>query len=204
MRSVTMTLKSAVGSARLVFVFLLLLSSVQGQPQKATVHIRIVDSSGQDLGEPQVELFRSEKDGKDFASHFRQGSATVPFGIYRLRVFTKGFWSAEREVRVFQSDTWVVLSLELGMGELEGGLLKTSLSGSIRNLPSVEEPVWLRLSGVYSAVVMDARADDAGHFSMAGIPQGVYVLIVIQDRKVLDVRTVRVPTAGPVDIKLAD
>jgi hypothetical protein len=199
-----MTLKSAVSSAQLVFVFLLLLSLVQGQPQKATVHIRIVDSSGQDLGEPKVALFRSESNQQDFASRFRQGAATgLPFGVYKARVYTQGFWSSEREVRVFQSDTWVVLSLELGMGELEGGLLKFSLSGSIRNLPPIKEPVWLRLSGVYSAVVIDGKASATGDFSMSGIPQGLYVLIVTQDRKVLDVRTVQVPAAAPVDIKLA-
>lgn len=191
----------ALGSALVVFLLLLLCSSGQGQPQKATVHIRIVDSSGQDLGEPKLTLFRSKSDRQDFASRFRQGSATgLPFGIYKVRVHTQGFWSTEREVRVFQPDVWAVLSLDLG---IEGGPLKYNLSGSIRNLPSVEEPAWLRLSGVYSAVVIDGKASATGDFSMAGTPQGLYVLIVTQDRKVLDVRIVQVPAAGPVDIKLA-
>src|SRR6266446_594872 len=204
MRSVTMAHQRALGNALLVSLLLLVCGSGQGQPRKATVHIRIVDSSGQDIGEPTVTLFRTEGDQQDFGSRFRKGSATgLPFGLYKLRARTKGFWSAERQVRVFQDDVWVVLSLELGVGELPAGPPTYTLSGRLSDLPSVEESVWLRLSGVCSAVVMDARAGGAGDFSMAGIPQGLYVLIVTQDRTVLDVRTVQVPAAGPVDIKLA-
>jgi len=187
----------------LVFLLLLLCSSDQGQPPKATVHVRIVDSSGQDLGEPKVTLFRSESNQEDFASHFRQGSATgLPFGVYKLRAYTQGFWSAERQVRVFQHDVWVVLSLELGMGKSEGGLSTYTLSGSVRNLPPVEQLAWLRLSGVYSTVMIDAKASATGDFSMAGIPQGLYVLIVTQGQKILEVRTVQIPVAGPLDIEL--
>ncbi len=207
MRSVVMVHQRTLGSALVVFLLLLVCSLGQGQSRKATVHIRIVDNSGQDLGDPEVSLFRSEDDGQDFASRFRilRGSATgLPFGIYKLRARTHGYWSAERQVRVFQDDVWVVLSLELGMGKLEGGLSTYTLSGRVRNLPPVEQPAWLRLSGVYSTVVIDAKASDTGDFSMSGISQGLYVLVVTQDRKVLDVRTVQVPAAAPIDIKLAD
>lgn len=192
------------GIIRLAFVLLLMCSVGQGQPQKATVHLRIVDNVGHDLGEPKVTEFKSKDDAHDFATRFRQGSATqLPFGIYKLRVYTHGFWSSEREVRVFQPDVWVVVSLELGMGKLEGGLSTYALSGSVRNLPVAKQPAWLRLSGVYSAVVIDARTGEAGRFSMAGIPQGLYVLVTTQNGKVLDARPVRVPLAGALEIELA-
>jgi len=205
MRRVMMVHQRTLGSALVVFLLLLVCSLGQGQPRKATVHIRIVDSSGRDLGEPTVTLFRAEGDQRDFGSRFRKGSATgLPFGLYKLRAHTKGFWSAERQVRVFQDDVWVVLSLEMGVGELPAGPPTYTLSGRLRNLPPVEQPAWLRLSGVYSTVLIDAKASDTGDFSMSGIPQGLYVLIVTRDRKALDVRTVQVPAAAPIDIKLAD
>lgn len=193
----------ALGSAQLIFVLLLVCTPGQGQPQKASVHIRIVDSSGQDLGDPKITLFRAQTDGQDYASHFHQGSATgLPFGLYKLRAYTLGFWSAEREVRVFQPNVWVLMSLELGMGKLEGGLSTYSLSGSIRNLPAVKEAAWVRLLGVYSTVVIDAKAGEAGDFTMAGIPQGLYVLVTTQGGKVLDIRAVQIPASGPLDVEL--
>ena len=208
MRSVRMVHQRTLGGTLLTFFLLLIACSLgQGQSRKATVHIRIVDHSGQDLGAPEVSLFRSEDKGQDFTSRFRilRSTATgIPFGIYKLRAYAPGFWSGERQVRVFQDDVWVVLSLELGMGKLEGGLSTYTLSGRVRSLPFPEQPAWLRLSGVYSTVVIDAKASDTGDFSMSGIPQGLYVLIVTQDGKALDVRTVQVPAAGSLEIKLAD
>ncbi|MFZ0634258.1 MAG: hypothetical protein WA755_09805 [Candidatus Acidiferrales bacterium] len=129
-------------------------------------------------------------------------AARIPFGIYKLRVEAEGFWSAEKEVRVFQPDTWAIVGLELGMGKLEGGLSTYELSGSLRNLGSSEPAVWARLSGVFSQTVVDAKVSDSGNFAIAGMPQGLYVLVITQGGKILFLGDVAIPFAGPLVIDL--
>lgn len=185
-------------------VLLLVLSCAGSAGQNAelaTVHLRIVDFAGHDIGPASVESFRSETSGRDFAGSFRGNMVSgVPFGIYHLRVSATGFWSAERNVRVFQADVWVVMQLELGMSSAEGGLRTFSLSGSIRNSGSPQQRLWVRVVGVYSGVVEDAMADRSTDFTMSGLPQGSYVLMVIGGNRVLETRPVEIPTAGQLEL----
>lgn len=179
----------------LVFIFVPLYGAGQKQDQNAIVHIKIVDYPGQDLGEPKVEEFRSGRDGKDFADRFRHGSASgIPFTQYHLRVNNVGFYAAEREVRVFQPEVWVVLGLALGE---EGGPYPYQLAGHIKGQDASKGALWIRLSGVYSEIMMDSKASDAGDFAFSGIIQGHYVLIISQNGSVLNVRPVDIPFDGP-------
>ena len=172
--------------------------------ESAAVRLRIVDVAGRDLGEANVEEFAPKNNEADLAKKFRRNAAFgIPFGVYHLRAGAAGFWSAQRDVRVFQPDVWVVMQLDLGMGTTEGGLQTFSLSGSVSGLRSISQPVWLRAVGVYSGVIVDAKVDDdTGHFALAGLPQGAYVVITVQAGRVLDTRSAQIPTASPLHIDL--
>jgi len=172
----------------------------QEESRSATVRIRILNCLGGDLGRAKVAAFRSFQSERDFAQRFRGDSAVgIPFGMYHLRAYTTGFRSADRDVPVFQSEVWVVMELVLGM---EGMPERYRLSGAVRNSEPSGEEVWLRLAGLYSGVLMDAKANYAGDFTMAGIPTGSYILATIQGKRVLDTRPVQVPTTGPLEIDL--
>ncbi len=181
----------------------------QRQTETATIHVRIVDVRAHDVGEAriesfkQVEFFSSRKNRKDYASRFHQNTASdIPYGIYHLRVSARGFWSAERDVRVFQSDVRVVVQLELGMGSDEGGFVSYPVSGRVKNLLPSSEPVWVKLVGVYSGVNMETKVSSSGDFILNKVPQGGYVLITIRETKILDCRPVEVPMSAPVLIEL--
>lgn len=194
---------SPAGKTALWFLLLLPVFSTRGRAETATVHIRLVDAAGNDIGEAKVEKFQSQTHKRNFATNFHKNSASdIPYGVYQVRAYATGYWTAQREVRVFQPVVWVVMQLELGMGRTEGGLPTFELSGRVKRIASKDEPVWLRLTGVYSSVSIDAKAHQLGTFTIAGIPQGLYVLTTLQGKRVLDVRPIQIPVQEPVVVDL--
>ena len=172
----------------------------------AKVHLKIVAAlNGDDLGTARVTSFKSETDGRDYAKQFRDNIAsTIPYGVYRLRLYQDGFYTAEGQVVVAQPVVWVVMGLHVGSIVSPEPPWPAELSGIIRNIPSGDDPVWVRLAGVHSTVVRDAKVDDSGNFLIAGLRRyDKAVLVVWSGAKILDFRTVTIPTEGPLVIDLA-
>ncbi|MFI5057794.1 MAG: hypothetical protein ACHQLQ_06385 [Candidatus Acidiferrales bacterium] len=159
---------------------------------RATLHVRVVDHSGRDVGRVTIVEFKSKGGGRNLAGLFRGNDiVAVPFDVYHLRLYATGFYSAERDVPVFQSDVWVRVGLALGE---EGGPLRFQLPGVVKTpKPKEGGETWVRLSGVYSTFVMDAKVTDSGEFAIAGIPQGIYVVTTTQKDHIVDVRPVSIP-----------
>jgi hypothetical protein len=177
-------------------------AQAQAPAPTAVVHLKILyPPSGDDLGTAKVTLFKSESDGRDYAKRFRDNTASnIPYGVYHLRAYQDSFWSAERQVVVYQPDVWVVMGLQIGM---DYELNPFKLSGTIRHLPPAGQPVWVRLTSVYSTFVMDTKVEDSGAFSAARLSGDKYVLIVWSGTKILDVRPVNIPRDEPLVIDLA-
>ena len=178
----------------------------------ASIHIQLVSNEGIELtGEVEVERFQDDSGGPNFAKNFKNGKASgVPYGVYVLRVRTPGFWSAAREVRVFQSSVIAVVALEIGMGQSEGGLPTTMFDGKINNATSHSVPLHVRLSGIYSNTTMDAQVESDGRFLFSGVPFGVYIFVVTYNAdlasdekpRVLASMELRVPLRKPLLIDL--
>lgn len=178
----------------------------------ASVRIQLVSSDGIDLeGEAEVERFQDDSGGTNLAKRFKHGTATdIPYGVYKLRVRTAGFWSADREVRVFQPNVLTIVSLEIGMGRSEGGLPTSTVAGEILGSISSSAKLHLRLAGIYSDTVMDSEMEPDGTFKFSGVPNGIYILVVTsnanlanaQKPRVLVSDEVRVPLSAPLTIEL--
>jgi len=198
---------------RVLFAFVVVLylsfspgGSSQEPERAAKVYLRIVVApNGDDLDdlEPaKITFFKSKIDGHDYAPRFRGSVASdIPYGVYQLRVYQTGFYSAEREVVVKQPEVWVVVGLH--PGEIAGDPWPYRLSGAVRNIPSGEQPVWVRYVGVHSTLVGDAKVDDSGSFQIAGLKRDKGLLIVWSGRQILDTRLVTVPTDESLVISLA-
>jgi hypothetical protein len=193
---------SIAGGVIVVVALATLLNSQAPPAQTATVHVRLVTPRGEQMvGETDVRAFKSYDNGQDLASTFRNGvAAAVPFGTYRLQAYTTGFWSTEIDVSVTTSDVWVVTSLEPGT---EGGPLRYQLRGRVANRPGSDEPMWVRLSGVYARLSVDTRVTATGDFLLVELPSGPYTMVVTRGTEILDVRIVQIPTRGVVEINLA-
>jgi hypothetical protein len=199
------------GSAVLAFFFLQVSGAGQEQrAEKATVHIVVVDGFGDDLGEANVASFKDSDTGQDLAGRFHENTATgIPYNVYQIRVHQVGFFTAEVTAQVFQPDVWVVIGLRYGEELPVFPAARLQLSGTIKNLDSGEQPVYLKLVGVYSDFIMETRVEATGHsgtFTLAGvIPDGKYILITLGRTKMLDVRQLDVafPVRDPIVIDLA-
>ena len=165
----------------------------------ATVHIRAVDNRGRDLqGQIEVMEFRDVlSHGPDVASSFRANTGIgIPFGVYRIRIRMPGFWTAERNVRVYEAEVWVVQALETGMGPTEGGQPTSLLIGRLKNVESPTSGFRIRLTGVFSSVVMDTFADQSGRFEFGTVPDGCYVIVVTREQVILASQTFCSPVGG--------
>jgi hypothetical protein len=173
------------------FLIAVLTCNSQVNPQRATVHIVLVDAGGRDLGAGTVESFQEETKGaQDLRTRFKDNAASnIPFGIYKLKVFTTGFYTATRRILVRQSQVWVVAQLDVGE---ENGPLPYNISGSVQGVSSTKD-LWVRAQGLYSDVIADTRVSDTGNFELAGAPQGIYVLTTRRGNSVLDIRSLTVP-----------
>jgi hypothetical protein len=156
------------------------------------VHIVLVDISGHDLGIATVTSFQQKTTAApELRSSFKDNTASgISFGTYNLRVFTKGYFSADRSILVHQSEVWVVVQLDVGE---ENGPLPYRITGTVQGLPSSETNLWLRAQGLYSSVIADTRADRSGNFELAGLPSGIYILSTRRGNSILDIRSVVVP-----------
>jgi hypothetical protein len=178
------------------------------ETRTATVHLKLVDFRGGDLGDGTVQVFKDQYDEskKNLASRFRANQAeNVLFGTYRIRVHKKLFSSSERIILVNQTDVWAVIQLFVGE---ENGPLTYTVAGKVVGVPSSGSLVWIRAAGVYSSIIADTQMSKDGTFQLE-LPIGTYVFTTRLGTRVVDTRTVALPNPQqqrpgivPLEIKL--
>jgi len=187
-------------------LFCLIAIGQMPETRTATVHLKLVDFRGEDLGDGTVEIFRDAfgESKKNLASRFTANTAqNVLFGTYRIRVYKKQFSFAERTILVNQPNVWAVMQLYVGE---ENGPLKYTIAGKVVG-SAPNSPVWIRATGLYSSIIADTQMRKDGTFQLV-LPYGVYVITTRSGTHAMDTRTVTVPTEDhtgltvPLEIKL--
>jgi hypothetical protein len=190
----------------LLSLFCLIASGQMAETRTATVHLKLVDFRGDDLGNGRVEVFKDVYGSKNLASRFTANQAkNVLFGTYRIRVYKKLFSASERTILVNQPDVWAVI--QLNFSEENGALLYT-IAGKVVGSSSTGGPVWIRIAGLYSSIIADTQMSKDGTFQFE-LPGGVYVVTTRSGTRGVDTRTFAVPnpqqqigTMVPLEIKL--
>jgi hypothetical protein len=192
----------------LLFTAVLSKSLAQGRIQSATVHVVLVAGDGVDLGKVKVESFKS-LEGKEARDLFRENTGTkVPYGVYDMTAGLGGYL-VKRTVDVVQPEVWVVIHPYISIGDTVGYGPNFVVRGTVKNLNPNDEPIYVRLVGVYSEYAGDTKVKSAGTngtFTLSGIvPDGRYVLITTGRSGVLDMRPLNNENAplSPVEIDLA-
>ena len=157
---------------------------------KAQVHILLTDGSSRDIGEGVIASFKSRTTGKDFAKEFRENRATaIPYDSYDLKVYRTGFSTAWRSVDVYAPEIWVLVGLRVGEELPEFPAARHTLNGTIKKFGAELDPVHVRLVGLYSSYMADARVSltlDSRTFQFAGIiPDGRFVLLFFNGKGLL-------------------
>lgn len=148
----------------------------------SNVHIILTEGFGRDIGSGIVKSFKNT-DGKDFAKSFHENNAfRIPYGIYDMEM-EKDAWSpASREVHIYSPDVWIVVGMKGGEDERQCDVPQVSLNGKIIHSSRADEPIYLRLVGLYSGFLADERMQfhgEVGTFQFAGnMPYGKYLLLI--------------------------
>lgn len=181
----------------------------RGQHDFATVHIVYLNWGGDDMGKVAVQSFKSEE-GKEFKSLFRENTAhKIPYGVYDLTADLNGFLPDRKMVDVVQPEVWVVVHPWFVHGDAIGYGPDFVVHGTVKNIGPKDEPIYVRLVGVYNQYSQDTKVQTvgtSGTFNLSGIgPDGRYVLITAGRSGVLDMRALTTGNAPwpPIDIDLA-
>jgi hypothetical protein len=107
--------------------------------------------------------------------------------VYVERIEAPGFVGAEREIRVYQPDTSVRVDLRVA-SECSS---YASLQGTIEPAPH-HRRLWAKVASVRGSVGVEAPIASDGKFSVAGLDDGTYLVIVLDDTSVIHTQTVEV------------
>lgn len=187
--------------AGMAFGTILLIGGVEQRPRErriptATVQVIAYEATtGRYIGAPDIQLFVDRDDQQDLAVAFHDGVATgIPYGTYHVEAKKPYYYSDETSVAVFQPSVTIVLGLRFAE-ELPD--VPPVLTGHITGYQGPTDRVFAKLVGIYGHASAESSIDGKGQFTLGGLPDGVFLLMIVSDHGVLATRTLRIPYTGP-------
>ena len=174
-------------------------SVTEGKDVTATVSVIAFDPRlGKLLSPPTIRLFKSEEDNRDFTKLFHPNTADgIPFGTYRIEAYLPGYFSAVRDVGVYQRNVTIIVGLGFGH-ELPDIAHTLTLNGRIVGLQSQStNGSFVKLTGIYSAKSTESTINSSGEFEMSGLFAGKYLLLVVNEQGIVASRLLTIPDDGP-------
>jgi hypothetical protein len=153
-------------------------------PKVATIHIRPTDKSGEPIQAATAILKRI-----DSSTEIHPSSGTeflgVPYGDYRLSVGANFFFSRDDViVAVDRREIWRTVTLSIA--GIDGvPPCRAVVSGQLKGMPKVTGRLWAKLVGVVDDVSVEADVSERGFFLFEPHFTGAYILMIINDAKVL-------------------
>lgn len=173
---------------------------------------------GDPFSEVKVELLDSH--GKPVAAGISSSEQPVVMlkgvhiGSYGLRLSHPEMNTVTRAIRLFRSEHWFTESLlsdppeyaYLPAEELAVSKSLGTFKGKVASMPKDgKQPMWARMMGIFSTVIMDSRIKPDGSFEFR-IEPGLYVLVVARGTQVCAIQQVhsfRKLDEGPLRVILA-
>jgi hypothetical protein len=164
----------------------------------ARVQILAFASTGKFVGAPEVFSFVEISSKQNLTSRFKDGIANdVPFGTYVLDAGFSAFTREERVVRVAKKEVPIIVGIEL-RGELPEfpSYFRGRIIGAIPQSRS-----FVRVVGIISGIAEDSLIARDGSFEFSDLPQGEYILMVVNETGLVASRRIAMPaTRLEVDI----
>jgi hypothetical protein len=161
----------------------------------STVRVVAYEANGRYLGAPDISTFVDAGNQQDLAAKFRGGVATaIPYGVYRVEGKQPWYYPDERYVRVYQPSVTIVLGLRFASELPE---VPPTLPGRVVGLTGPADRIFAKLIGVYENVSMEAAVDAGGKFTLGGLAPGAFILLIVNDQRILASRTLTIPYTGP-------
>jgi hypothetical protein len=166
----------------------------EGRKLYSTVSVLAFDTYGRPLGPPRIKLFELGDDHHDFGDKFRHGVATgIPYGDYSIEAWLEGYAWDSKAIRIYGPHVSAVVGLTF---KTEPPLIPPDLPGQVVG-PVPARNTFARLVGIYNNVAIDSLVDADGRFTLFGISDGKYLLLVVGESGVLASRPLTIPYTGP-------
>lgn len=154
-------------------------------PRIATVHAHLVGVFGYPIGQGRIEMVRKGETTPKLSASEDGDFVRVPYGTYVVKAIVTGFNSREQALEVGRPEVWVTLALTVG--SVGGVDPEPVLSGRV--IPPVTTGrAWAKLVGVYNNVNMETAVSSRGFFLFEPKLPGLYVVLVINGERVLDMQ----------------
>ena len=162
---------------------------------RAAVTVVAYEADGRYLGAPKVTMFLNVDDHKNLASRFQDGKATnIPYGTYHIEVRQPGFRWGVKDIQVYEPTVAAVVGLRF---DEELPDIPPSLTGSVVVAQSVRGRSFVKLVGVYEDCAAESLISADGTFTLGGLTPGLFVLMVVGEKRVIASQTVNIPYLGP-------
>ena len=160
------------------------------EPLSASIHVEVVDLLGRPLSGAEVTLAaQSGAAPKTYAA--KEGDfGGIPFGKYVLNVAVRGFRTYSESVSVDREEVWRTVALEISTPHTTTP--EPVLAGRLSPPPGTGGRTWARLLGIYNGVRLEAPISERGFFHLEPGVDGIYVLVILNQDRVLDMRRVDV------------
>lgn len=137
-------------------------------------HAKIDSMEVYEYGKRTMSLLRGKQPGK------------LKYGDYVIHVHSPGFRTASFDVRIAQAHTLFRAQLEVAE---ECGPRHYSLNGIIKRTKRRGD-LWVKAIPLRGTGGFETKASLNGHFLLAGLPFSSYILLVLEDDKVVHQQTV--------------
>jgi hypothetical protein len=155
-----------------------------------------------------IQSFESLDDDSDLADYFQGNTAAnIPYGDYELHIESNLGRTTVRPVGVYEPEVWVTVGINFVTSEHDYVGPSEVLTGTVNHISPDEDPVYVRLLGIYLDYAIDDRvkiSGTSGTFTLAGNnPYGKFLLVTTGRTGALDIREVDIPAKNPVVIDLS-
>jgi len=158
-------------------------------PQFAKIHVHAVDLLGHQIRHANFGLVPTGGEGKLPIESSSGDFSHIPYGKYVLRAMAAGFNIAQREIKVDRREVWVTVALLVW--EAHAIRPEPTLAGEV--IPPIStKTAWAKLVGVYNDVTMEAAITEGRFFHFEPEAPGIYVVMIIDDGRILDLTQVEV------------
>ena len=165
-----------------------------------TIEVLAYSTLGVFLGSPEIHFFGESFDKKNLASRFQKGIATeIPYAVYIIEAGLPGFASETKTVRVFQKHVTLIVGVEL---RIEAPGLPPSTHGRVIGTLPQSKTIFVKATGVFSSWSVESKIAPDGGFDLSWLPEGTYVLMVLNEDGILASRVVKLPYGPGLQIEL--
>jgi hypothetical protein len=175
-----------------------------GETSQAILKVQVMTFIGDTLDEASISLL--EKNTNDTIKCQVTNNGTgytlqpVPYGSYILQVRRPGFREHKQLLTVYQPRLSFRVFMRLARISDEK---QTELIGSVVPAPGAATRLWIKLLPLLSTeLIGETEVNAKGEFSLTGLDEGRYVLVVMKDTDVLHMTEIKLFGSPQLKIEL--